>query len=85
LLKYTYEQKILHHHHLALCQRRPHIGFAMEIIRADTLARYHRLLGEEVIFNTGTDEHGQKIFQKAKEQNISPSNTATFTPKIIKN
>ena len=50
----------------------PHIGFAMEIIRADALARYHRLLEEEVIFNTGTDEHGQKIFLKAKEQGISP-------------
>jgi len=50
----------------------PHIGFAMEIIRADTLGRYHRLLGEEVIFNTGTDEHGQKIFQKAEEEKISP-------------
>jgi len=50
----------------------PHIGFAMEIIRADTIARFHRLLGEEVVFNTGTDEHGQKIYQKAKEQGISP-------------
>ena len=45
----------------------PHIGFAMEIIQADVLARYHRLLGEEVIFNTGTDEHGLKIFRKAVE------------------
>jgi methionyl-tRNA synthetase len=50
----------------------PHIGFAMEIIRADVIARYHRLSGDEVIFNTGTDEHGQKIFQKAKEQKITP-------------
>ncbi|MFA6159543.1 MAG: methionine--tRNA ligase [Parcubacteria group bacterium] len=45
----------------------PHIGFAREIIEADVLARFHRLLGEEVFFNTGTDEHGLKIFRKAQE------------------
>ena len=50
----------------------PHIGFALEIVQADALARYHRLLGEEVIFNFGTDEHGQKIYKKALEQNRDP-------------
>ena len=50
----------------------PHIGFAMEIIRADAIARYQRLLGNEVVFNTGTDEHGQKIYQKALEKNLTP-------------
>ena len=50
----------------------PHIGFALEIIEADVVARYHRLLGEEVIFNTGTDEHGQKIYQKALEAGVEP-------------
>lgn len=50
----------------------PHIGFALEIIQADVLARYHKLLGEEVIFNFGTDEHGQKIYKKALEQNRDP-------------
>ncbi len=50
----------------------PHIGFASEIIRADVLARFHRdILGEKVFFNTGTDEHGQKIYDQAKEQKIS--------------
>ena len=43
----------------------PHIGHALEFVQADTLARYWRLLGNEVFFNTGTDEHGQKIAQKA--------------------
>ena len=43
----------------------PHVGFAMEIIRADTIARYRRMAGQEVFFNTGTDEHGLKIYQKA--------------------
>ena len=50
----------------------PHIGFAMEIVRADVLARYHRLLGDNVFFNTGTDEHGQKIYQKALEAGKKP-------------
>jgi methionyl-tRNA synthetase len=49
----------------------PHIGFALEIIKADCLARWHRFLGEEVFFNTGTDEHGLKIYRKAQELNIS--------------
>ncbi len=43
----------------------PHIGHALEFVQADTLARYYRLMGHEVFFNTGTDEHGQKIAQKA--------------------
>ena len=44
---------------------KPHVGFALEIIQADTIARYHEGLGEEVFFNTGTDEHGKKIYEKA--------------------
>ena len=44
----------------------PHIGFALEILQADALARYWRLMGHEVFFSTGTDEHGQKIAQKAE-------------------
>ncbi len=50
----------------------PHIGFAMEIVEADCLARFHRSLGYRVIFNFGTDEHGQKIYQKALEKNQNP-------------
>lgn len=46
----------------------PHIGFALEIVQADIIARYKRLMGAEVFFNTGTDEHGQKIFQKSAEE-----------------
>lgn len=45
----------------------PHVGFAMEIIRADTVARWKMLDGYEVFFNTGTDEHGQKLFEAAKK------------------
>jgi len=46
----------------------PHIGFALEIIQTDAIARYMKSLGYSVIFNTGTDEHGQKIYQKAQEE-----------------
>lgn len=50
----------------------PHLGFALEIIQADIIARYRRLIGDEVIFNTGTDEHGLKIYRKALEQHKDP-------------
>lgn len=50
----------------------PHIGFALEAIQADVLARYHRFLGEDVFFLTGTDEHGSKIERAAKEAGKTP-------------
>ena len=50
----------------------PHIGFAMEIIQADVLARYQCLLGNDVIFNTGVDEHGLKIYRKSQEHGVDP-------------
>lgn len=53
---------------------KPHIGFAMELVQADALARYYRLkLGDEnVYFLTGSDEHGMKIYQTAKEEEKEP-------------
>ena len=45
----------------------PHIGFALEILYADIMARYQRLNGKDVYFLTGTDEHGQKMLRTAKE------------------
>jgi len=50
----------------------PHIGFALEIVQADVLARYYRKEGYDVFFNTGTDEHGLKIFQSALKQKMDP-------------
>ncbi len=50
----------------------PHVGFAMEIIRADVIARNKRLNGYNVFFNTGTDEHGAKIHRNALSQGIDP-------------
>lgn len=51
---------------------KPHIGFAMEIVRADVLARYKRETGFDVFFNTGVDEHGVKVFEKAAENGKTP-------------
>jgi len=51
-----------------------HMGHALEFIRADAIARYKKLLGYDVYFNTGTDEHGLKIYEKAKEQGLPVQN-----------
>lgn len=50
----------------------PHIGFAFELIQADVLARYQRLLGEDVLFLTGTDEHGIKIARVSEKEGKQP-------------
>jgi methionyl-tRNA synthetase len=60
----------------------PHIGFGMELIQADVLARRASLRGDKVIFSTGTDEHGGKIAEKAKEAGISPKE---FSDQISEN
>lgn len=52
---------------IAYTNASPHLGYALETIQADVLARYHRLLGESVFFLTGTDEHGRKVVQAAQE------------------
>ncbi len=50
----------------------PHIGHAYTTIAADVLARYHRLIGDEVYFLTGLDEHGQKVQQAAAKAGVEP-------------
>lgn len=50
----------------------PHLGYALEAVQADVLARMARARGDEVVFNIGTDEHGQKIFRRAAEEGITP-------------
>ena len=62
----------------------PHLGFATEIIRADILARHFRACGEKVFFNTGTDEHGQKLFLKAQEQGIEVKQLVDEGSKVFK-
>ncbi|MDP1538780.1 MAG: methionine--tRNA ligase [bacterium] len=49
----------------------PHVGFGLEIVQADVVARYHRFLSEEVFFLTGTDENSLKNVQAAREEGIS--------------
>ncbi|MDB5682520.1 MAG: methionyl-tRNA ligase [Sphingomonas bacterium] len=51
---------------------RPHIGHAYEVIATDAIARYHRLVGRDVFFLTGTDEHGLKMAQAARGREIEP-------------
>lgn len=53
---------------IAYTNANPHIGFALELLYSDVMARYQRLLGNDVYFLTGTDEHGQKILKTAREQ-----------------
>ena len=50
----------------------PHLGFALESVQVDVLARYHRQKGEEVFFLTGTDEHGAKIARAAEAAGKTP-------------
>lgn len=56
----------------------PHIGFGLEIVEADVIARYQRMIGNDVIFNTGTDEHGLKIYRAAQESGQSPQEYCDF-------
>ncbi len=51
---------------------KPHIGHTCTTVAADILARYHKLLGEEVFFLTGTDEHGAKVAQEAQKAGLPP-------------
>jgi methionyl-tRNA synthetase len=55
-----------------------HLGHALEFIRADVVARTRHTLGDEVMFNTGTDEHGVKIYEKAKQEGVD---TQSFVDK----
>ena len=57
---------------IAYASGKPHIGNTYEIVLADAIARFRREEGHEVFFQTGTDEHGQKIENKAKEVGITP-------------
>lgn len=57
---------------IAYTSGRPHIGNTYEIVLTDAIARYKRQQGYDVFFQTGTDEHGQKIEEKAKEAGITP-------------
>ena len=55
---------------IAYANAKPHVGYAMELFQADTLARYYRQAGQDTYFVTGTDEHGQKLKEAAAKQNM---------------
>ena len=57
---------------IAYTSGKPHIGNTYEIILADAIARYKKAEGYDVYFQTGTDEHGQKIQEKAEAAGITP-------------
>jgi methionyl-tRNA synthetase len=57
----------------------PHLGFVYELVGTDVLARYHRLLGDDTFFLTGTDEHSQNVRRKAEEEGVP---TEVFTARM---
>lgn len=69
---------------IAYTSGKPHIGNTYEIVLADSIARYKRLEGYDVFFQTGTDEHGQKIELKAAEAGITPKQFVDNVSKEIK-
>lgn len=57
---------------IAYTNAKPHIGYALELVQADVIARYYRDQKNDVFFLTGTDDHGIKIFRSAEEKKITP-------------
>jgi methionyl-tRNA synthetase len=54
----------------------PHLGFIYELVATDVLARYHRMIGDETFFLTGTDEHSQNVRRRAEEEGLSTADFA---------
>lgn len=69
---------------IAYTSSKPHIGNVYEAILADSICRFKRKDGYDVYFQTGTDEHGQKIEQKAKENNVNPQKWVDGVAKSVK-
>ena len=70
---------------IAYTSGKPHIGNVYEIVLADAIARYKRQVGYDVRFQTGTDEHGQKVEEKATKAGVSPKAFVDEVSKEIKN
>ena len=69
---------------IAYTSGKPHIGNTYEIVLADSVARFKRMQGYDVYFQTGTDEHGEKIQQKAEAAGISPKQHVDFVAGQVK-
>ena len=63
----------------------PHMGHALEAVQGDALTRYHRMMGDDVRFLVGTDEHGSKIQQVAKEKEVTPHELADMNSELFRN
>ncbi len=70
---------------IAYSSQKPHIGNAYDIVLADMIARYKRMMGFDVYFMTGSDEHGQKIEDCAKAKGITPKEYVDEVSTLIKN
>lgn len=70
---------------IAYTSGKPHIGNTYEVVLADSIARFKRMQGYEVFFQTGTDEHGQKIEKKASEMGVTPKQFVDKVAGDIKN
>ena len=70
---------------IAYTSSKPHIGNTYEAILADSMARFKRNQGYDVFFQTGTDEHGQKIEEKAKLAGKTPKQYVDEVYMVIKN
>ncbi|MGM9941620.1 MAG: methionine--tRNA ligase [Bulleidia sp.] len=69
---------------IAYTSGKPHIGNVYEIVLADSIARYKRMVGYDVRFQTGTDEHGQKVEEKAKAAGMTPKQFTDEVSAVIK-
>ena len=74
---------------IAYASRKPHIGNTYDIVLADMIARYKRMMGYDVYFLTGSDEHGQKIEEYAKEAGKTPqeyvdNTAATWSSSVVR-
>ena len=63
---------------------KPHIGNTYEIVLADSIARFKRQQGFDVFFQTGTDEHGQKVELKAAEKGVTPKEFVDEVARVVK-
>ena len=69
---------------IAYASGKPHIGNTYEAIQADAIVRFKRQQGRDVFFQTGTDEHGQKIQNRAEEKGCTPKEFVDDTAALIK-
>ena len=69
---------------IAYTSGKPHIGNVYEIVLADSIARYKRMTGYDVRFQTGTDEHGQKVEERAKAQGKTPKQFVDEVSEVIR-